>query len=133
MVSAGPTTSKLDRLSFPLVALIASLGVFLCALTNALSRATLEPNSILYWIGLLVISVPIFLRLTLKGPSYRERLGLVLLLGLALYLVKVTRDSIFFTFPDEFVHAFNAENIGRYHHLYHFNPAITSTPHYPVL
>jgi hypothetical protein len=133
MVSARPTTSKLDRLSFPLVALIASLGVFLCALTNALSRATLEPNSILYWIGLLVIAVPIFLRLTLKGPSYRERLGLVLLLGLALYLVKVTRDSIFFTFPDEFVHAFNAENIERYHHLYHFNPAITSSPHYPGL
>lgn len=133
MVSARPTTSKLDRLSFPLVALIASLGVFLCALTNALSRATLEPNSILYWIGLLVIAVPIFLRLSLKGPSYRERLGLVLLLGLALYLVKVTRDSIFFSFPDEFVHAFNAENIERYHHLYHFNPAITTTPRYPGL
>ncbi len=133
MVSARPTTSKLDRLSFPLVALIASLGVFLCALTNALSRATLEPNSILYWIGLLVVSVPIFLRLSLKQPSYRERLALVLLLGLALYLVKVTRDSIFFTFPDEFVHAFNAENIGRYHHLYHFNPAIPTTPRYPGL
>jgi len=133
MVSARPTTSKLDRLSFPLVALTASLGVFLCALTNALSRATLEPNSILYWIGLLIIAVPIFLRLSLKGPSYRERLGLVLLLGLALYLVKVTRDSIFFSFPDEFVHAFNAENIERYHHLYHFNPAITTTPRYPGL
>jgi hypothetical protein len=133
MVSARPTTSKLDRLSFPLVALIASLGVFLCALTNALSRATLEPNSILYWIGLLVIAVPIFFRLSLKGPSYRERLALVVLLGLALYLVKVTRDSIFFSFPDEFVHAFNAENIERYHHLYHFNPAITTTPRYPGL
>jgi hypothetical protein len=123
----------LDRLSLPLVALIASLGVFLCALTNALSRATLEPDSVLYWIGLLLIAVPIFLRLTRKGPSYRERLALVLLLGLALYLVKVTRDSIFFTFPDEFVHAFNAERIVETHHLYHFNPAIPTTPRYPGL
>lgn len=133
MVAARHTNPMLDRLSLPLVALIASLGVFLCALTNALSRATLEPNSVLYWIGLLVIAVPIFLRLTLKGPSYRERLALVLLLGLALYLVKVTRDSIFFTFPDEFVHAFNAERIAETHHLYHFNPAIPATPRYPGL
>lgn len=133
MVSARRTNSMLDRLSLPLVALIASLGVFLCALTNALSRATLEPNSVLYWIGLLVIAVPIFLRLTMKEPSYRERLTLVLLLGLALYLVKVTRDSIFFTFPDEFVHAFNAERIVETHHLYHFNPAIPTAPRYPGL
>lgn len=131
--SKGRSAPSLEWLSFPLVALIASVGVFLCALANALARATLEPNSVLYWIGLLVIAVPIFLRLSLRKPSYRERLALVLLLGLALYLVKVTRDSIFFTFPDEFVHAFNAENIDRYHHLYHFNPAITTTPRYPGL
>lgn len=133
MVSARRTKPSLDSLSFPLVALIAALGVLLCALTNSLARATLEPNSVFYWIGLLAISVPIFIRLSLREPSYRERLALVLLLGLALYLVKVTRDSIFFTFPDEFVHAFNADNIARYHHLYHFNPAITTTPHYPGL
>lgn len=133
MVSARRTKPSLDSLSFPLVALIAALGVLLCALTNSLARATLEPNSVFYWIGLLAISVPIFIRLSLRGPSYRERLALVVLLGLALYLVKVTRDSIFFTFPDEFVHAFNADNIARYHHLYHFNPAITTTPRYPGL
>jgi hypothetical protein len=130
---AVPAAPGLDRLTFPLVALLASLGVFLCALTNALSRATLAPNSLLYWIGLLVISVPILVRLSSKQPSYRERLYLVLLLGLALYLVKVTRDSIYFTFPDEFIHAFNADNIERYHHLYHANPGIPTTPRYPGL
>ena len=119
--------------SLPVIVLLAAIGLFLCALANALSRATQEPNSVIYWLGLLVIAVPIFFRLSSKEPSYRERLGLVLLLAAALYGVKVVHDSIFFTFPDEFVHAFNAENIARYHHLYHFNPAIPTTPHYPGL
>jgi hypothetical protein len=117
----------------PAIALLAAVGLFLCSLANALSRATLAPNSVIYWLGLLIIAVPIFFRLSSRQPSYRERLGLVLLLGAALYGVKVVHDSIFFTFPDEFVHAFNAENIARYHHLYHFNPAIPSTPRYPGL
>ena len=119
--------------SLPVIVLLAAIGLFLCALANALSRGTQEPNSAIYWLGLLVIAVPIFFRLSSKEPSYRERLALVLLLGASLYGVKVVHDSIFFTFPDEFVHAFNAENIARYHHLYHFNPAIPTTPHYPGL
>ncbi|MGN6217186.1 MAG: hypothetical protein ACTHN7_09565 [Solirubrobacterales bacterium] len=126
-----PAVARLE--SPPVIVLLAAAGLFLCALANSLSRATQEPNSAIYWLGLLVIAVPIFFRLSSKEPSYRERLGLVLLLGAALYGVKLVHDSIFFTFPDEFVHAFNAENISRYHHLYHFNPAIPSTPHYPGL
>jgi hypothetical protein len=119
--------------SLPVVALFASIGLFLCSLANALSRATLAPPSIIYWVGLLVIALPIFFRLTSEKPSDRERLALVLLLGLALYGVKVVHDGIFFTFSDEYVHAFNVHNIGKYNHLYHFNPAISTSPYYPGL
>lgn len=119
--------------SLPVIALLAAIGLFLCSLANALARATLEPSILVYWLGLLVIALPIFFRLTSTRPTYRERLLLVLLLGLALYGVKVVHDSIFFTFSDEYTHAFNAENIARYHHLYHFNPAIPTTPYYPGL
>jgi hypothetical protein len=119
--------------SLPVIALSAAVGLFLCSLANALARATLAPSQLIYWIGLLAIALPIFFRLSSTAPSYRERLGLVLLLGLGLYGVKVVHDSIFFTFSDEFVHSFNAENIVQYHHLYHFNPAIPTTPYYPGL
>jgi len=119
--------------SLPVIALLAAIGLFLCSLANALSRATLAPTPLIYWVGLLVIALPIFFRLSSTKPGYRERLVLVLLLGLALYGVKIVHDSIFFTFSDEFVHAFNAENIDKYHHLYHFNPAIPTTPYYPGL
>ena len=119
--------------SLPVIVLLAAVGVLLCSIANARSRATITPSQALYWIGLLVIVTPVFFRLSSKAPSYRERLGLVLILGLALYGVKVVHDSIFFTFPDEFVHAFNAERIAEHHHLYYFNPALPVTPHYPGL
>jgi hypothetical protein len=117
----------------PVIALLAAIGLFLCSLANALSRATLAPSPLIYWIGLLVIALPIFFRLSSTKPSYRERLGLILLLGLALYCVKVVHDGIFFTFPDEYVHAYNVHNIESYDHLYHFNPAISTSPYYPGL
>jgi hypothetical protein len=133
MVSARRTKPRGDRLSLPLLALIAAIGLLIVSIANALSRATLAPTPLLYWAGILIIALPIFYKLSSKEPSYRERLGLVLLLGLALYGVKVVHDGIYFTFTDEFVHAFNAERIAETHHLYHFNPLIPTTPHYPGL
>jgi hypothetical protein len=126
--------SFLERFeTLPVIALCAAVGLFLCSLANALARATLDPSPLIYWVGLLIIALPIFFRLSSTKPSYRERLVLLLMLGLALYCVKVVRDSVFFTFSDEFVHAFNAENIEKYNHLYHFNPSIPTTPYYPGL
>jgi len=119
--------------SLPVIALLAAIGLFLCSLANALSRATLAPSPLIYWLGVLVIALPIFFRLSSTEPSRRERLGLVLLLGLALYCVKVVHDGIFFTLSDEYVHAFNVHNIEQYNHLYHFNPGIRTTPYYPGL
>src|SRR3954454_3136192 len=130
---AKPKAGQRDAFSLPLVALLAALGLLIVSVANALSRATLTSTSLIYWIGLLLIALPIFYKLSSKQPSYRERLGLVLLLGLALYGVKVVHDGIYFTFTDEFVHAFNAQRIAETHHLYHFNPIIPTTPHYPGL
>jgi hypothetical protein len=119
--------------SLPVVALLAAIGLFICSLANALSRATLAPSPLIYWLGLLVIALPIFFRLSSNKASDRERLALVLLLGLALYGVKVVHDGIYFTLSDEYVHAFNVHQIEKYDHLYHFNPAISTSPYYPGL
>ncbi len=119
--------------SLPVIALLAAIGLFLCSLANALARATLAPSPLIYWVGLLVIALPIFFRLSSTKASDRERLGLVLLLGLALYCVKVVHDGIYFTLSDEYVHAFNVHQIDKYNHLYHFNPAISTSPYYPGL
>jgi hypothetical protein len=122
-----------DAPSLPLIALLSALGLLIVSVANALSRATLTSTSLIYWVGLLLIALPIFYKLSSKGPSYRQRLILVLLLGLALYGVKGVHDGIYYTFTDEFVHAFNAESITRHHHLYYFNSIIPTTAHYPGL
>jgi hypothetical protein len=123
--------SELGHLA-PIV-LSTGLGLLLCSLANALSRATLAPAMPVYWVGILVLALPIFYRLTSEDASARERLTLVCLLGLSLYCVKVFRDAPLFTFSDELIHAFNANQIADHHHLFRDNPILTATPDYPGL
>ena len=114
------------------IALCCGVGLLLCSFANTLSREGMEP-SLLYWAGILVVALPIFWRLTSREASTAERLALVCLLGLTLYVVKVVRDAPLFSFSDEPVHAFNADQIIDHHHLFRFNPILPVTPNYPGL
>lgn len=116
----------------PLVA-IASIGLLLIAIADAGSRSMSSGSQTLFWLGLILIYVPIAARLAHQAPRRLERASLVVVLGLALYLVKVFRDPFGFTFADELVHAPNADAIIRTHHLFHANSILASTPYYPGL
>lgn len=128
---AGGTRAALGRI--PLIALTSASGLLVCAVAQALSRATLAPPGLIYWAGLLLIVAPIFWRLCSAEASSGERLTLVSLLGLALYGVKVVRDSFVFGYSDEPVHAFNAELIAESHQLFGDNPILPITANYPGL
>jgi len=117
----------------PAIALASGAGLLLCALANALARSTDGNPMLLYWLGVLLIAAPVFYRLTSAEASPAERLALVCLLGLSLYGVKVVRDAPLFTFSDELVHAFNANQIGDHHHLFEANSILKATPYYPGL
>ncbi len=116
----------------PLV-LTTGLGLLLCSVANALSRAAEDPSLVIFWAGVLLIALPIFFRLTSNAPSSRERLLLICLLAVALYLLKVMRDAPLFTFSDELVHAFNANRINDTNRLFEPNPILAVTPYYPGL
>lgn len=118
---------------FSLIVFSAGVGLLICAGVNALSRGTESPSLLLYWLGILIIALPIFYRLTSQAASPGERLALVCLLGLSLYAVKVIRDAPLFTFSDELAHAYNAQRIVDTNHLFHHNPALNVTPYYPGL
>lgn len=118
---------------FPAIALATAIGLLLCAASNALARATHGDPILLYWLGIFAIAAPVFYRLTSRAASPSERLALVCLLGLSLYCVKVTRDAPIFTFSDELVHAFNANQIAAHHHLFETNSILRVTPYYPGL
>ena len=118
---------------FPQIALAAGAGLLLCSIANSLSRATLDPSPLIYWAGILLIALPIFYRLTSEEASIRERFALVCLLGFALYAVKVVHDAPQFTFYDELIHSYNAQQIAVHHRLFGSNPILTVTPSYPGL
>ncbi|MDX6602112.1 MAG: hypothetical protein QOF13_1314 [Solirubrobacterales bacterium] len=115
------------------IALTAGIGLLICSFANTLAREAADPPSLLFWAGVLIIALPIFYRLTSREASRGERLALVCLLGLSLYAVKVVRDVPLFSFSDELVHAFNADQIASHHHLFRYNPILPVTPNYPGL
>lgn len=129
----APGRESWDLGQIPLLTLLAGIGLLICTAANLLERGTHSSPTIVYWFGLLVIAVPIFIRLLSEKPGYRERLGLVVLFGIALFGVKVAHDSPMFIFPDEFAHAFNANQIVNHHELFRLNPLLPITPHYPGL
>jgi hypothetical protein len=119
--------------AIPALAVLTAYGLAAVAVADALSRtghAQVEP---VLWVGLGLIFLPTFARLTSLSPSRAERVTLVLLLGLALYIVKVMRDPFGFTYADELVHQYNVIDILRSHSLFGHNPILTVTPSYPGL
>jgi hypothetical protein len=122
---------RLGRL--PQIALLTGLGLLVVSVADALSRATITESPLIYWTGLLLIGLPIFWRLVSREPSDGERLGLVCMLGMALYGVKLLRDSLLFTLPDEFVHSFNSQQIVERHHMFHDVSIQPISAHYPGL
>jgi hypothetical protein len=86
-----------------------------------------------FMIGLVVIFAPIAFRVLAKGVNRQERLVLVILLGLALYAVKILGSPDSFTFRDEYIHLRNTQDILRTHHLFGLNPLLPTAAYYPGL
>lgn len=118
---------------FPFVSLASACGLLLVAVADMLSRQASPLADIGFWLGLVVIIAPIAVRLASASPSSRERVALVIVLGLALYLVKVMHSPYAFTFSDEYVHQYNAMQILLKGSLFSSNPIIPATALYPGL
>lgn len=124
---------RIELGSVPVVALAAAVGLAICAGADALSRATLAPSSWMFWGGIVVICAPVAVRLCSSRAATSERLTLVCLLGLSLYLTKLMRDPSMFTLPDEFPHAYNAAQDLHRHALFGSNSILPVTARFPGL
>jgi hypothetical protein len=123
----------LDLGWLPLLALTAAGGLVVSTIGDALSRSSRSSSQLLFWTGLVILFAPVAFRLCSAEPRRSERLSLVVLLGLALYLVKVVHDPFGFTYADELVHAGNVNQILSSHHLYGTNSILPVTAKYPGL
>lgn len=113
--------------------LSSALGIATCTAGDALSRSTRSTSQLLFWVGVLAIVAPIVWRLVSRLATRGERIALVVLLGLALYLVKVVRSPFGFDLPDELAHAPNSNAILHTHKLFAANSILPVAAHYPGL
>lgn len=117
----------------PALSVFAACGLLFIALADAASLRASSLAEPLFYAGLLIVLMPIAARLIAIQPSRRERIGLVVVLGMVLYLVKVLHSPFGFTFADEFVHWHNVNQILQTHRLFEWNTILPVTPYYPGL
>lgn len=117
----------------PFVALISASGLLLVAIGYTAGRSVAYWADPVYWAGILMIFIPIALRLLSARASRQERLGLVCIIGLELYLVKVLNSPSSFTYHDELLHWRTTFDILQSGHLFQRNSLLPISPLYPGL
>ncbi len=110
-----------------------AVGLLVVAFADTLARGLNGAAVLVFWIGLLIMFVPLAARLVGASASRTERVGLVLLAGLAFYLVKLTQSPLRFSFFDEFLHTRTAEDIIRTGRLFTPSSMLPVSPFYPGL
>jgi hypothetical protein len=117
----------------PELSVICTFGLLLVAVAYTGARLGSTGLLPLFWLGILIIYIPITVRIASHHASRRERIGLVILLGLGLYIVKVLHDPAFFGLPDEFMHWRTVNDLIQSKHLFRENPILPISPLYPGL
>jgi len=78
----------------PVVSVVTACGLLAIAVADTGARSSAAWAYPLFWAGLLGVFVPVAARLISSGAGRQERISLVLLLGIALYVVKVLYLSL---------------------------------------
>jgi hypothetical protein len=118
---------------FPAISFIGAVCFIMMAVGINLARSNGPYHELIFWLGLLPFYSLVTWRLISLQPSRRERVSLVLLVGVGLYLVKLIHSPIYFTFYDELLHYRSAINIISSKQLFLENPLLPISPLYPGL
>ncbi|MFN8525917.1 MAG: hypothetical protein U0821_22685 [Chloroflexota bacterium] len=117
----------------PAISVIVSLGLALVAVADARARESVPDAELLFWLGVVTIFTPIAARLGWGGASRAETFGIVAILALLLYAVKLLHSPAELTFPDEFYHWRTTDDIVRSRSLFQPNPLLPVSALYPGL
>jgi hypothetical protein len=117
----------------PVIVASTGAGLLLLGLADDQARIVGPASLPLFWAGILLMVGPSTWRLVSPAPSRNERMSIVLILGLALYLVKVMVSPIAFSLPDEFTHWRTLDDILSSGHLFTDNPLLPISPLFPGL
>jgi hypothetical protein len=128
--------SLLSRIPVSVIALLAAVGVAMSSAAYGIGRAGDGPASgpgvILYWLGQVVILVPIAGRLLSRRQlGNGSTITLLSILTIAEYLLKVNYSPLGFTFNDEFLHWRGTTNMLASGKLFETNYGLPIGTHYP--
>jgi hypothetical protein len=116
-----------------LLALVSAFGLLLVALGNNEARTAGAGAEPLFWAGLVLIYAPIVARLLSTSASRGERIALIAMLSLALFLVKVLYSPLRFEFYDELGWWRATHDLLRVGDPWSSNPLVITTPGFPGL
>jgi hypothetical protein len=117
----------------PALALLAAAGLLMVAFGNNAARLDQGEAQPLFWGGLIVIYMPIALRLFSVSASREERIALSVLLGGALYLVKVVYEPTGFALHDELATWRQTSDLILSGHPFSENPIVSGYAGFPGL
>lgn len=115
------------------LAVAMGLGLLMIASADVISLDGSKWAEPLFWAGMLVLWVPPIVRIVGPEASRSERIALLVLLGMAMYVVKLLYSPRYFIAYDEFLHWRTAEDIAGTGKLFSSNPLLPVSPLYPGL
>ena len=139
LIQARPRLFSVPRPStwswgwFPVLSLTAVAGLLLVAAANRAGQSGEWWAEPVFYGGLLLLVLPIALRLVLPGAEGTERVTLVALLALGLFLCKVVYDPLRFGSYDEYLHWRTAQDIMTTGALFTPNTLLHVSPYFPGL
>ena len=112
--------SPMARPAPALPVLLSAVGLITIAVTFYASRSRFVSTWMIavFWIGVVVLLAPVAWRLLGTAAGRAERIGLVVLLGVSLYGLKVLHSPLQFDISDEFFHLVSAQHIFATHRLF---------------
>jgi hypothetical protein len=119
--------------ALPLLSVVAAVGLLLIALGNNAAREDAAGATTLFWAGLIVIYGPIAYRLLSASASRAERIGLVIVMGVALFLVKVLYSPIGYPPFDELAAWRQTHDLLETGRPFTSNPIAAGFPGFPGL
>jgi hypothetical protein len=123
---------KVPRL--PLIVAAMGAGFLVLGVADQQARLASAVSSLpLFWVAMTLIAAPPIWVLLGHAPTRHERISVVLLLGMAIYLVKVMASPLEFTLPDEFSHLRTLNDVLNSGHLFAENPLLPISSLYPAL
>jgi hypothetical protein len=117
----------------PLLAIVAALGMLLVALGNNAAREELSSAEALFWTGLALVYGPIAFRLLSRSASRQERIALVVIMGTALFGVKILHSPAGFDLHDELATWRQTHDLLSSGHYLTYNPLVEGYAGYPTL